>query len=255
MVEKSTKESSFEKITPILLIVTIILTFGVGILWQKVSTLEGGKADSLKADSLTEPVDVGQPSPDGKLTEEQAKNIAPISDDDHIKGSKDAKIILIEYSDLECPYCSTFHLTAEQAKEEYGDDIAWVYRQYPLDAIHSNARPAAIASECAAEIGGNDSFWDFLSIGFEDPETNLTNTGLKSVAASIGLDADKFAECIDSGSQDEKVENQYQGGLAAGVNGTPGNFIINDKGEAWIIPGAVPLETLKQAIDLALESR
>jgi len=75
------------------------------------------------------------------------------------------------------------------------------------------------------------------------------------VAANIGLDADKFAECIDSGSQDEKVESQYQGGLAAGVNGTPGNFIINDKGEAWTIPGAVPLGTLKQAIDLALESR
>lgn len=248
MSEKFTKEGIFEKLTPILLVATVILAFAVGILWQKVNNLEGGEVANN-----AQPTDVGQPSPDGKLTEDQVKNIVPISDEDHIKGSKDAKIILIEYSDLECPFCSTFHATAQQIKDEYGDDLAWVYRHFPLDMIHNRARPAAVASECVTEIGGNDSFWAFIGEIFEDQEGNLTDVGLRTVVANIGLDAGEFANCLDAGDYEDKVEGQYQGGLTAGVNGTPGNFILNDKGEAWLVPGAVPFEAMKKAIDLALQ--
>lgn len=249
MSEKSTKEGIFEKLTPILLVATVVLAFAVGILWQKVSDIEGGKVEGV-----AQPTDVEQPSPDGKLTEEQAKNIVPLSDEDHIKGNKDAKIILIEYSDFQCPYCSAFHATAQQIKDEYGDDVAWVYRHFPLDTIHERARPAAVASECVAEIGGNDSFWAFIGEIFEDQAGNLTDAGLKKVAANVGLDASEFANCLDSGDYEDRVENQYQGGIAAGVNGTPGNFILNDKGEAWLVPGALPFEALKESIDLALQS-
>ncbi|MBU0572727.1 DsbA family protein [Patescibacteria group bacterium] len=249
MPEKSTKEGTFEKLTPILLVATVILAFAVGILWQKVSTLEGGKVEGV-----AQPADVVPPPADGKLTEDQVKNIVPISDEDHIKGNKDAKVILIEYSDLECPYCSTFHATAQQLKDEYGDDIAWVYRHFPLE-FHDRARPAAIASECAAEKGGDESFWAFIGGVFADQTTNLTDAGLKKVAANIGLDASEFANCLEAGNNDEKVENQYQGGMAAGVNGTPGNIILNDKGEAWLIPGALPFDSMKQAIDVALQSQ
>jgi protein-disulfide isomerase len=248
MSEKSTKENVFERLTPILLVATVILAFAVGILWQKVSNLEGGEVEGI-----AQPTDVGQPSPDGKLTEDQVKNIPLISDEDHIKGSKDAKVILIEYSDFECPYCSAFHVTAQQIKDEYGDDVAWVYRHYPLDMMHDRARPAALASECAAEIGGNDSFWAFIDEIFEDQASDLTDAGLRKIAANIGLDADEFASCLVAEKYADKVEEQYQGGLAAGVNGTPGNIILNDKGEAWLIPGALPFETMKEAIDLALQ--
>jgi protein-disulfide isomerase len=247
MPEKSTKESIFEKLTPILLVGTVILAFVVGILWQKVSTLEGGKIANN-----AQPTDIKQPSSDGKLTEDQVKNIIPVSDEDHIKGSKDAKVILIEYSDFECPYCSTFHSTAQQIKDEYGDDVAWVYRHFPLD-FHERARPAALASECVAELGGNDSFWSFIDEVFKDQATSLTDAGLKAIATDIGLDAGEYTDCIASGDHEDKIEEQYQGGMSAGVNGTPGNFIINDKGEAWLIPGALPFETMKEAIDLALQ--
>jgi len=248
MSEKSTKEGVFERLTPILLVATIILAFGVGILWQKVSNIEKGET----ANNVL-PADIEQPAPDGKLTEEQVNNIIPVSDEDHIKGSKDAKIILIEYSDFECPYCSDFHSTAQQIKDEYGDDIAWVYRHFPLD-FHERARPAAVASECAAALGGNDSFWTYIDGIFADQESSLTDVGLKKIAADIGLNTDEFADCLVSGDYEDKIEEQYQGGMAAGVNGTPGNFILNDKGEAWLIPGALPFETLKEAIDLALQS-
>jgi protein-disulfide isomerase len=169
-----------------------------------------------------------------------------------LKGSKDAKIILIEYSDFECPFCSTFHSTAQQIKDEYGDDIAWVYRHFPLD-FHERARPAAVASECATELGGNESFWHYIDGIFENQEENLLEAGLKTIAVDIGLNVDEFAKCLVSGNYDDKIEEQYQGGLTAGVNGTPGNIILNDKGEAWLIPGALPFETLKEAIDLALQ--
>ena len=105
-----------------------------------------------------------------------------------------------------------------------------------------------------AELGGNDSFWAFIGEIFEDQAGNLTDAGLKTVVASIGLDAGEFANCLEAGDYADKVENQYQGGMAAGVNGTPGNFILNDKGEAWLVPGAVPFEAMKEAIDLALQS-
>ena len=246
---KSTKENLLEKLTPILFVGIIVLAFAVGILWQKVSNLEGGKTGGV-----AQPADIGEPVADGKLTEEQVKNIAPISDEDHVLGNKDAKVVLIEYSDLECPYCSDFHITAQQVKDEYGDDIAWVYRHFPLD-FHENARPAAVASECAAEVGGNDSYWEFIEGVFKDQTTNLTEAGLKTVAANIGLNADEFANCLASGDYEDKVESQYQGGMTAGVSGTPGNFILNDKGEGWFVVGAVPFETLKAAIDLALENR
>lgn len=250
MSEKPAKEDFLEKLTPVLLVVTVILAFAVGILWQKVGALERGKVVNE-----TQPTDVGQPLADGKLTEDQVKDIAPISDEDHIKGNKDARVILIEYSDLECPFCSTFHATAQQIQDEYGDDVAWVYRHFPLDLLHNRARPAALASECAAEIGGNDNFWAFIDEIFEDQTKNLTDAGLKKVAANIGLDTGEFASCLDAGNHEDKVESQYQGGLAAGVNGTPGNFVLNDEGEAWLIPGAVPFETLKEAIDVALQSQ
>ncbi len=247
MPEKSSKENIFEKLTPILLVGIVILAFAVGILWQKVSNLEGGKVAGT-----AQPTDVEQAPAEGKLTEDQVGNIAPVSDEDHIKGNKDAKILLIEYSDLECPFCATFHTTAQQIVDEYGGDVAWVYRHFPLD-FHERARPAALASECAAEVGGNDGFWDFISEVFADQESNLTDAGLKSVATNIGLDADEFASCLDAGNFTDKIEDQYQGGMTAGVTGTPGNFILNDKGEAWLVPGALPFETLKETIDLALQ--
>lgn len=247
MSEKSTKESTFEKLTPILLVGIVILAFAVGVLWQKVSTLEGGKVEGV-----AQPTDIGQPASDGKLTEEQVKNIIPVSDEDHIQGSKDAKVILIEYSDFECPFCSDFHATAQQVKDEYGDDVAWIYRHFPLE-FHESARPAAVASECAADTGGNDGFWAYTDGLFSNQEENLTEAGLKRVAGDIGFNMEIFEECLVSKKFDDKIEAQYQGGLTAGVNGTPGNIILNNKGEAWLVPGALPFETMKEAIDLALQ--
>jgi protein-disulfide isomerase len=246
---KVIKENVLERLLPILLVATVILAFAVGILWQKVSSLEDGKTTEK-----TQPTDVAQPPVDGKLSEDQAGKVEKVSDKDHIRGNKDAKVFLIEYSDFECPFCVRFHSTAQQVLDEYGDDVAWVYRHFPLDMMHDRARPAALASECAAELGGEDLFWSFIDEILENQETALSDSGLKNTANKLGLDASAFSDCVESERYKDKVEDQYQGGLTAGVTGTPGNFVVNSKGEVWLIPGAVPFEVLKQTIDEALQN-
>jgi len=244
---KAIRESVLERLLPVLLVATVVLAFVVGLLWQKVSSLEGGKTTEK-----SQPSDTAQPPTDGKLSEEQAGKVEKVSEKDHIRGNREAKVFLIEYSDLECPFCARFHPTAQQALKEYGDDLAWVYRHFPLDTIHSRAQPAAQAAECAAELGGEETFWLFIDEIFGNQEQTLSDSGLKSTAARLGLNPDLFSECVENGRYQDKVEEQYQSGLTAGVTGTPGNFVMNNKGEVWVILGAVSFESLKGTIDEAL---
>lgn len=94
-------------------------------------------------------------------------NVPGLSDSDHLKGSNDAKVALIEYSDYDCPYCGTFHETANKISEEYKDDLVWVYRHFPLTQLHPEAMAKSIASECVAKLAGNEQFWDFSDFLFD----------------------------------------------------------------------------------------
>lgn len=89
----------------------------------------------------------------------------PVTAKDHIAGNPQADLLIIEYSDPECPFCKRFHETMTQVMNEYGKQgkVAWVYRHFPLDSIHSKARHEAEAMECAGEIGGNTKFWEYLN--------------------------------------------------------------------------------------------
>lgn len=254
---KKAKGDLLERLVPVLLFASIALAFVVGILWQKVSGLEGGGGvtTGTTAGGVTgadaQQAAEGTPT-SGKLSEERAKTIPAISDDDHIRGNRDAQVYLIEYSDFECPFCSRFHPTTKQVLDEYGDKVAVVYRHFPLDQIHPKARPAAEASECIAELGGNDVFWNFVDEVFENQATALGD--LEATASKVGVSASAFKSCVDSGKYAKSVEDEYQNGLSAGVTGTPGNFVVNKKGEAWFLPGAYPFEQFKSSIDEALQS-
>lgn len=92
--------------------------------------------------------------------------VAAVTDQDHIRGDIKAPVKIIEFSDLECPFCGRFHPTMQQAFNEYQGKVAWIYRHFPLESIHPTARPLAEASECAASIGGNDKFWEFIDTAF-----------------------------------------------------------------------------------------
>ncbi len=241
-----------EKFLPVLLVITVALAFLVGVLWQKVSLLEGGKASG----TTLAPSDQGGGEANGKLSEEQAKKVEKVSDKDHVRGSRSAEVFIIEYSDLECPFSKQFHLILQQSLDEYKGKVAWVYRHYPLDMLHSKADKEAEAAECAFELGGEDGFWKFIDKIFEVTTGNntLDLAKLPTYASQVGLNQTKFKTCLDSGKYKDEVERQYQSGLTAGVAGTPGGFVINKKGEVWSVPGAVPLETLKATIEEALKS-
>lgn len=166
---------------------------------------------------------------------------------DHIRGSKNADLFVIEYSDFECPFCKRHHPTMQQLFDDYDGKIAWVYRHYPLP-FHANAEPAAVASECANELGGNDGFWQFTDLIFEK------GFDFAAHAKEMGLDATKFQSCRDSGKYKQFVQDQMSGGSKAGVDGTPGNIIYNPKTKKGeLISGAQPLENFKTVIDKMLQ--
>jgi len=101
-----------------------------------------------------------------------AKQLRPVSPDDHIVGNINAKIIIVEYSDLECPFCKVFHTTMRQVMEKGNGDVAWVYRHYPIPQLHPKAFHEAEATECAWEQGGNEAFWKYTNRLFEITPSN-----------------------------------------------------------------------------------
>ncbi len=188
--------------------------------------------------------------------------VKPVSDADHIQGSRDAEITIVEYSDFECPYCSKFHETMEQVMAEYGSTgkVAWVYRHFPLDQLHNEARPAAEASECVAELGGDEAFWKFAKLSFANSPSSLSSENLKLNAVATGVDEGQFNTCVEEGRYKEKVEENYQSGLELAKNdtnfGTPYSVVISKKdGTQVTIPGAQSFAVLKQLIDTVLADK
>jgi protein-disulfide isomerase len=155
------------------------------------------------------------------------------------KGGSNAPILMIEFSDFQCPFCLRAHATVDQVLKTYGDKIKFVYRHYPLPT-HPNAKPAAEASMCAADQG---KFWPYHDRLFEQP-SKLGDTDLKQHAADLGLDAPKFNACVDSHKFRAVVEADTKDGEEAGVNGTPA-FFINGR----MLSGAQPFDAFKRIID------
>lgn len=198
----------------------------------------GANDDSLSAaDNLTAPSDLGA---------QAAPSSAPAVDEknDHIWGGKDAKVTLIEYSDFECPFCGRFAPSIKQAMVEYGDEIRFVYRHFPL-SFHVQAEPAAEASECAGEQG---KFWEFHDGLFENQES-LGADLYETLAGELKLNLIKFNDCVKTSKYKAKIQQQFAGGSSAGVAGTPHTFVIGVDGNAVIINGAQPYANVKSAIE------
>ena len=250
------KKTFFEKTGPFLLILTILLAFTLGYLINNQSIkLPFSFGTNQKEKATNIPTATPYDSLGGLLSQEKLSNIPEVGEDDHIFGSKEAEAYIIVYDDFECPYCKTFHITLKQAVEDYKDKVSIVYRQFPLDMLHSKARTEAEATECVAKLAGEEAFWDFVNQLFATtPSNNGFNLDLlPGMVVKAGVDAEEFNACLRNRDTKEIVEKQEEGGNKAGVTGTPGVFLLSSKGQGWALPGAVPQKLLYQYLDKALE--
>ncbi len=181
-----------------------------------------------------------------------ATNVPAPSADDHIVGSPNAPLVLIEYSDFQCPFCSVVHPTLRRLAEESNGQIAWIYRHFPLESIHPSAKPAAVASECVAEQLGNDGFWKFSDAMFAN-QNKIGAAYSEQVAQSIGADLAKFKSCVASNKYESKVTTQTQDAMKNGGQGTPYTILYDKKGQAGV-SGALPYDTFVSVIK-AFQSR
>lgn len=198
------------------------------------------------------------PQPQAVVESATLDEMRAISADDHVRGDPNAPVKIVEYSDFECPFCKRFHFTMQEIVKEYDGKVAWVYRQFPLDQLHSKARKEAVASECAAEQGGNEAFWKFADRFFElTPSNDQTDiaTVLPQIAKEIGLDVGKFNTCLTSGKYDERIEKDVQNAAATGGQGTPWSIVIGPNGKKYPLSGAQPIENVQTLIETALKAK
>jgi protein-disulfide isomerase len=175
-----------------------------------------------------------------------AANVPGVTESDHVRGASNPKVTIIEYSDLECPFCSRFHDTMKEVLDVYGDDVAWVYRHFPLESIHPNARLAANAVECAAEQG--DFFWPLTDLLFVNLPQGINQANILAAADTLAMNTTRLETCMTAGTYNELITQQARDAQAAGGRGTPFSVIIGPNGEQVQLSGAQPFASVEAAI-------
>lgn len=237
----------------ILLVMAFALGFLSGSLWTENRMLKNGNAAGGSADDKA--AAAAEAAAQKKL-----EGIAAFDPKtDHYRGNKDAKVVLIEYSDYECPYCNKFHPTMVDLMSKYGDKIVWVYRHFPL-SFHPNAQPLAEASECVATYGSQEAFWKFSDsvytkmgdgsiLGTDSTNKVVSQETILSLVSAAGADRAKVKACIDNKEMTQKVKDSQATGTKAGITGTPGTVIMSKKGGVELIPGALSLEQVEAMLE------
>lgn len=180
--------------------------------------------------------------------------VSDVTNDDHILGNRNAEIVIVEYSDIECPFCKIFHNTMHQIVREYDGKVAWVYRHFPIAQLHANAAREAEATECAAELGGNEAFWTYINALFAatNSHDSLDLAQLPIIAGQIGLNQAEFSACLESGRHSETIRESIEEAVQSGARGTPYSVIIPKDGDRIVINGAEPIESVRAKIDAVL---
>lgn len=194
-----------------------------------------------------------------KTQQENQEKLSKVSFEksDHILGNPEAKIKMITFSDFECPYCKTFHESMIKITDEYAKDgkVAWTMRQFPVHGEPTQIK--AIASECAGFLGGETKFWEMSTRIFETTETDgwISITDLPIIAVAIGLDEEKFNNCLNDQKIISKVQADFQDGIDLEVKGTPFTAVVLESGETFSIPGAQPYADIKNMVEMILSDQ
>jgi protein-disulfide isomerase len=183
--------------------------------------------------------------------------IRPVTPNDHLVGNPDAPVVVVTYTNTDCVYCKQFQRTMAQVMTDYGTkgDVAWVYRHFPLVTMFPNSGTHAEASECAAAIGGADSFWQFIdALQTAAPaslEFDPANYG--NLLFGLGIDRTEFEKCLSEGRYVKRVESDLVNGLDMGITETPYSVILIEGAEPITVSGALSYLEMGQVLDAAIK--
>ncbi len=182
-----------------------------------------------------------------------AAKFASIEKEGYIKGNKNARITIIEYSDLLCPFCKKHYTaqTIENLVKKYPNDVNMEFRQMPLPQLHPTAPIGAQGAVCVGKLAGADKFYAYLDEAFKASE--FTEDSVTEIAVKLGINKSSFASCLTSAETIATVNAQVQEGQWFGINGTPGNIVVdNQKGTYTLIAGAYPSSNFEAEINKIL---
>ncbi|MPS71539.1 MAG: DsbA family protein [Chryseobacterium sp.] len=147
-----------------------------------------------------------------------------VNKNDHTQGNENADLVIVEYGDYQCPYCGAAYPVLKELMKEFGSQIKFVFRNFPLSEMHQYARVAAIAAE-AANLQGK--FWEMHDAIYENQQS-LNENLLMRLAEKLKLNISQFEKDLESTKLAEKVDSDFESGVMSGVNGTP-SFFVNGK--------------------------
>jgi protein-disulfide isomerase len=165
---------------------------------------------------------------------------------DPFRGSATASVTIVEFSDFHCPFCKRVQPTLAEILSRYGDKVKLIYRDFPIDGLHPQARKAAEAAQCANDQG---KFWPYHDRLFGS-EPDGSPEKLKAFAREVGLDLPAFESCLAGGKHQSRVQEDIAEGARHGVTGTPA-FFVNGR----LLSGAQPLENFIRVIDEELSQK
>lgn len=189
-------------------------------------------------------------SASGGSPHEASGSLRPPDASDHVRGNPEASVTLVEFSDLECPFCARLHPTLKQLVAKRAD-VKWVYRHFPLTSIHSRALGAAIASECIGKLGGNDAFWAFTDSIFAN-QRNLNTSFYEQSATEAGIDAGAFKACTSDRSVVQEIRADLDEAVGTGGRGTPFAVVVTAGGQLIPFSGALSYGQVNGLVDQAL---
>jgi len=173
-------------------------------------------------------------------------NVSAPSAQDHIIGSPTAPVVLVEYSDFQCPYCQLVYPTLKSIVASSNGKVAWVMREFPLTSIHPEANPAANAAECIAAQLGNDGWWKYADAVFNNQD-KLNAAYSRSLAQQFGANLGAYDSCIAASTYQSKIDAQTAEAENNGGQGTP-YTVVYGHGKQVPVSGALPLAQFNAVI-------
>jgi protein-disulfide isomerase len=149
----------------------------------------------------------------------------PVGPDDHSRGPLDAKLTVVEYGDYQCPYCGQAYPIVEKLLSTFADSMRLVFRNFPLAEVHPHAEAAA---EMAEAVGLQGKFWEIHDALYEN-QRDLSDAALRRYAEGVGADVDEAVKVIADGGPVQRVEDDFEGAIRSGANGTPTFFVNGER--------------------------